>query len=320
MNIPEKLQYAIEMLTQHRSFADISQARHELTEKYDPKQNTGKFISSQDQRLAYLAARMPATYVVIKKVLNEVKQRAENNEIQSLLDLGAGPGSVMWAASEVFTQLEKIHLVEKDAALADIGKKIARHHNHPAILQAEWKIQDLEKLEIRACFDLITLSYVIGELPASAILPLIEKCWKSTEKILVIIEPGTPTGFERIRTVRRHLISLGAYLTAPCPHAEACPMSGGDWCHFSERVERSFLHRYVKQGSLGYEDEKYSYVAVSKTPCKLPSARILRHPLKRSGHIQFTLCTPEGLMQEVISKKSGDAYKHARKLEWGDAL
>ncbi len=96
-------------------------------------------------------------------------------------------------------------------------------------------------------------------------------------------------------------------------------MKGGDWCHFAERVARTSLHRKIKGGSLGHEDEKFSYVIVSKTQGNLPPARILRHPLKHPGNITFTLCAQEGLKQEIVSKRTPDKYKKARKLEWGDA-
>ena len=30
------------------------------------------------------------------------------------------------------------------------------------------------------------------------------------------------------------------------------------------------------------------------------------------------LCTPEGLQRRTVSRKEGEAYKEARKLEWGE--
>ncbi len=67
-------------------------------------------------------------------------------------------------------------------------------------------------------------------------------------------------GFETIRKARTTLISMEEHILAPCPHQGPCPMTENDRCHFAERVERTSLHRKMKEGTLGYEDEKYSSV------------------------------------------------------------
>ncbi len=321
MSLPRDLQDAIESQTADRPLARIGEARKELTERYRGQEHEKKgFMTSEDHRLSYVAARMPATYQVVRKVLQELKVRAPGQTILSHLDLGAGPGTAMWAAAYVFPPIEEIHVVERDPDLASMGKRIASQSEQGHLKKASWELMDLKDWTPAKPYHLVTMSYVIGELGEKICGKLIEKGWLATEKFFVVIEPGTPAGFERIRAARSQLISLGAHLAAPCPHAETCPMTGGDWCHFSERVERSFLHRKTKQATLGFEDEKFSYVIASKTPCNLPQGRILRPPLKRSGHIHLTLCAPGGIKQEIVSKKSGDCYKTARKLEWGDAI
>ena len=97
-------------------------------------------------------------------------------------------------------------------------------------------------------------------------------------------------------------------------------MAGGDWCHFAARLARSSTHRQAKGGTLGYEDEKFSYVIMSKNENGFSGARILRHPIKNKGHVSLKLCTQEGLCERTISKKDKELYKKARKLEWGDSL
>lgn len=312
-----KLQEALAIELEGCKLNWMSSAREELTERYRAKSGSNKSLITTDaHRYAYIATRMPATFAVIKRVLNEIPN---NNCVKSLLDLGAGPGTAMWAASEVLPAIERIDLIEKDRALAAIGKRLATHNTHAVVQGASWHDGDLERLTSLPASDLIVLSYTVGELAPSAIQPLLDACWQACGEYLVVIEPGTPAGFERIRAIRSHLIGLGAHMVAPCPHTLPCPMSGSDWCHFSERVERSVLHRRLKGGSLGYEDEKYSYVVVSKSACALPPARILRHPQKRSGHVLLRLCTAHnGLQDAIVSKRTPEAYREARKAEWGD--
>ncbi|HTC78775.1 MAG TPA: small ribosomal subunit Rsm22 family protein, partial [Terriglobales bacterium] len=119
---------------------------------------------------------------------------------------------------------------------------------------------------------------------------------------------------------RTQLIAAGVELVAPCPHEDECPMRGSarDWCHFSQRLERSGLHRQLKAGELGYEDEKFSYVVASKLPARKAAARIVRHPTVRKGHIELQLCAPGGLKKETIARSQGEEYRQARKAKWGE--
>ena len=95
--------------------------------------------------------------------------------------------------------------------------------------------------------------------------------------------------------------------------------AAGDWCHFSQRVERTSQHRQLKGGALGYEDEKFSYLVAAKSASPSTGARIVRHPGKHSGHVQLALCTAEGKIENrTITRSSKEAYKRARKAEWGD--
>ncbi len=166
--------------------------------------------------------------------------------------------------------------------------------------------------------DVAILSYVLNEVGEPE--KIIEKCWQAVST-LIIIEPGTPKGFHIIRKIRQQLIDLKAHLIAPCPHSLACPIQGTDWCHFSARVERTRLHRLLKEGSLGHEDEKFSYLVASKIPGTPFSGRVVRHPLKQSGHVRLRLCTDQGKLEEkVITRSDKEAYRKARDVEWGDVM
>jgi ribosomal protein RSM22 (predicted rRNA methylase) len=314
--VPDSLQTAIDSIVESLGMHQLIEAREELTRRYRQAENA-QFMTTNAQRQAYVIARLPATYAAIQSALTAIEERA-TLPIKSMLDLGAGPGTGMWAACQKFAEIESITLIEKDAALSAIGKRLAQFSGQPAMHAAKWQEADLETLIDLSPHDFILLSYSVGELNPERIECLIDLCWQSTQQLLLIVEPGTPRGFERIRLIRRQLIDRGAHLIAPCPHHLACPMAGGDWCHFAARVERSSLHRRLKRGSLGYEDEKFSYVAATKTPFSLPASRILRQPLRHSGHVVLKLCTTQGVQRPTISKKMGDVYKQARKADWGD--
>jgi ribosomal protein RSM22 (predicted rRNA methylase) len=315
MRLPEKLTQAIESALENSKKKHLNVASQDLTKQYREEK---KHFKNDQQRLAYLAVRMPATFAAVSSVLNEVRTRAPQMQFDSLIDIGSGPGTVFWATQEHYPLIKDVTLIEKDPDLVEIGKQLAQHS---AFTSPKWLVKDIQNLSEDFSADLITLSYVLNELSLENSLTLIEKLWKGTKKTLVVIEPGTPRGFSYIRAIRQRLIELGAHLVAPCPHYKQCPMVQNDWCHFSVRLERSASHRQIKDVSLSYEDEKYSYVVASRESVQLPHARVLRHPQKRSGHVNLVLCQEDGTeAKKTFSRKQGELYQIAKKLEWGDVL
>src|SRR5262245_49451028 len=276
-------------------------------------------VSSEKDRIAYLAARVPATYASARRVASEILARAPGLEIKSVLDLGSGPGTASWAAAESFAGLETIKLIERDPDFIELGKRLARHSSKSVLREAEWHNADISVLDDYPPHDLVFLSYVIGELSGSGLERIVRRAWSAAAKAIAIIEPGTPKGFSRILAAREELIGLGAAIAAPCPHQTDCPMSGSDWCHFAARVDRTSLHRRAKAGTLSYEDEKYSYVVGARLAVERAPARVIRHPMKLKGHVRLDLCGSSGLGKKIVSRKNKEQYRAARKSEWGSA-
>jgi ribosomal protein RSM22 (predicted rRNA methylase) len=166
---------------------------------------------------------------------------------------------------------------------------------------------------------LVIISYALGELAPSA-EALLRRAWSCAKQFLVVIEPGTPRGFSVVHAARTAMIASEAHILAPCPHNLACPMSGTrDWCHFAQRLERTSQHRQLKQGALGYEDEKFSYVVAARESLPGAGARIVRHPQKHSGHVRLTLCAGRSIETCTVTRSQAQLYKLARRVEWGDA-
>jgi ribosomal protein RSM22 (predicted rRNA methylase) len=344
MSLPSSLYHAIEKILDAQNLSGIRQARRVLTQRYHDlakeKISDASFIPQRFQdvsrtkhdvrhsnslkdeghmrndagRLSYLATRMPATYEVCLRVLGALSDQA--NRVTSLLDLGAGPGTVVWAAQDLFPNLEQVTLVEKDRGFIHLGARLfdeTLEKKHMTWLNSSLK--DAIPFQPHA---LVTLSYVLGELSIADQEYIVNAGWEATKEFFVLIEPGTPRGFERIKQARHQLIQQGAFVVAPCPHEAACPMVDKDWCHFSQRLERTSLHRLIKEASLAYEDEKYSYIIVSRNPLHDSLSRIVRKPRHGSGHFILDLCTRDGLKRLIVSRKTGKLYRMARHLEWGD--
>lgn len=289
-----------------------------ISQRY--REGSGDFLQTEEERLAYLFTRLPGTFSVALRVLEEAKQRAPHFSPSSFLDVGAGPGTGMWAAFEAFDSLASCTLLEKDEGFIKLGKKLASFSQDPFIREARWKSCDIKSLQEGDVLphDLVFLSYSIGEIPESSWPSIFQVLWGATKQVLCVVEPGTPQGYRRLMKIRDLLKGLGGNLWAPCPHAFSCPLSKEDWCHFSVRVSRSSLHRKLKQAELGYEDEKYSYLIFAKEPCLPILGRIIRHPMQRTGHVEFLVCQEGGIEKKVSSKKEKDLYKLRKKLSWGD--
>ena len=319
MQLPAALTQGIDELTRGIARSELVRASADLTSKYRGER-TGRPKLERVHQAAYLISRLPATYAAISHVVMELKDRIPALRVESMLDLGSGPGTAMFVLAELFPELNTIVLVEDVPEWIAIGKQLAKYSERGAVRSAEWQQGSVTQQFSSNVFNVVTISYVLNELRSEHGIALAIAAWKRAGKLLLIMEPGTPAGFERIRQVRQKLIAEGGHIVAPCPHEGDCPMTTGDWCHFSERLERSSVHRQAKSAVLGFEDEKYSYVAVARESVSLPAARILRQPRKHSGHVELELCTPEGLKRETISKKQGASYKAARRAGWGDAI
>jgi ribosomal protein RSM22 (predicted rRNA methylase) len=318
MQLPAELRQAIEEEATAHSHHLLHEASHSLTRRYrSMAAASGPPMSAKHDRIAYLAARLPATYAAARQIAAQAIAGIPGLEVESLLDLGSGPGTAMWAAADAFAGLERVTLIERDPALIFLGKRLAAHSNRSPVREAGWQSADITTLEEYPRHDAVFLSYVVGELSSAKLKKVVTMAWSAAEKLLAIIEPGTPKGFSHILSARQELIALGASIAAPCPHDRDCPMSGSDWCHFAVRVERTSLHRRIKSGTLSYEDEKYSYVVATRAAVERAGARVIRHPIKPKGHVRLDLCGPRGLTKEIVSRKNKERYRAARKSEWG---
>jgi ribosomal protein RSM22 (predicted rRNA methylase) len=319
MRLPASLQSAIESAASRHGFSRLVNAAAEVSENYRLRERpAGRFITSEAHRIAYLAVRLPATYAAISAVFAELRHRMPELKIESLLDLGAGPGTAAWAAAESFPELRQVTLVEQDSELIRLGRHLAQKSEHAALREAEWLALDFKTAATQPPHDLVVCSYTLGESDEMAARRVMKPVWQATAQVIAIIEPGTVKGFRLIRALRDDLMDAGGYLVAPCPHQQQCPLTEPDWCHFAQRFERSALHRRLKGAELGYEDEKYSYLVAARQPVTRAAARVLRHPLRYPGYTQLQLCTNEGLMSLKVTRRDKGAWKRARKTDWGD--
>lgn len=327
MEFPIELRNEIEKLTEKYSVEQLRKTSKSVTDKYKNQSGKGKnLITNEIEAAVYSIVRMTATFGAVYRAL-EYSFENTDLQIKSVIDIGAGTGAASWAAAEI-KELEKIICIEREKAMRDFGKKYMQKGNE-SLKNAQWISGDILSSEIPDGYDLIISSYVLNEMTESDREKTISRLWEKTEKMLLIIEPGTPEGFRQIKNARSQLIKKGAYIAAPCFHQNECKISENDWCHFSVRIQRSKLHKLIKDADVPYEDEKFSYMSfVKEKPLNLinnsDNSRILRHPVIEKGKIKLTVCSKLNSDCEnkeiIITKKDGNLFKYARKSKWGDKI
>src|SRR5690606_26113345 len=223
---------------------ELAKAAAELSRRYrrERPRVKGRYLTTAGEALAYAAVRMPATYAAVFSVLSEVKARCPGFQPRTLLDVGAGPGTAAWAAAVHWPRLERCVLVEREPEMIALGRRLAAHAPLAALQEATWLHHDLSASLEMPPADLVIASYVGRELSGNVLGGFGERVWEGWTVLWVLIEAGSAAAFERSLALRSRLIQRGAHVVAPCPHQDACPLSG-DWCPFGARVERSRWHR-----------------------------------------------------------------------------
>ncbi|KAI3866806.1 hypothetical protein MKW92_050391 [Papaver armeniacum] len=250
-----------------------------------------------DETLAYVASRMPAVYSACHRILREVRRRLPGFQPATVLDFGSGTGSALWALREIWPHsLEKISLVEPSKAMQRAAQSLTLGMKDLPLIKSYDSIQALNQNigKSEREHDLVIASYVLGEIPSlQDRITVVRQLWDLTQDVLVLVEPGTPQGFNIISQMRSHILWLekrrcrktddassdaledlrslkkGAFVVAPCGHDGACPLENtGTYCHFVQRMQRTSSERLYKRSKgkplRGFEDEKFCFVVLRR--------------------------------------------------------
>src|SRR5438552_5850585 len=276
-------------------------------------------IKSETDALAYALARLPATYAAVVASLNALVEIRLDFAPKSLLDVGAGPGTATWAAAEAFSSLRDFTLLDANDALRELALDLTR--KSARLRGSNYEQGQARSLVARAdAADLVIASYMIGEIGDAERESLAGLLWAKTRDTLLVVEPGTPAGYARIIALRAQLIADGAHVAAPCPHDGKCPLQAPDWCHFTQRLQRSRAHKPIKGVELPFEDEKFAYVALTRETIAARPSRVLAQPDLSKVEVTAKLCTPDGLTLARIPRRAKADYAVARRWRWGDAV
>ncbi len=273
--------------------------------------------SSQVNLAAYVASRLPATFKANVDVQQALAAALPGFAPRTLLDIGAGPGVATWAAVQAWATIARVTQCEQDKNFATLAAELNAASGFLALTEAEIILKSEATLPPDISADLVAVSYMLAEIPLEHMAQIATRLWARARQVLVVIEPGTPEGFSRLRTVREALLKQGAFVVAPCTHQNTCPMIAKDWCHFKTRVQRSREHMHAKQATVPFEDEAFSYLVLSRNPIIQTGARVVAPAVVLKPGVSLRLCDGSGLRDVTVASRDKPTYKRARKTAWG---
>jgi ribosomal protein RSM22 (predicted rRNA methylase) len=316
--LPAELQAALSAKLVGVSRNEVATRAAKISKTYRDGGGSGT-IATETDALAYAAARMPATYAAVGASLNALSELRPEFAPRAVLDVGAGPGTASFAAAGAFASLKSFVMLDANDALRTLALDLAK--DSPRFSELAYRRGDAKTL-LGACepADLVIASYVVGELGDADRRELAILLWAKTRDTLVVVEPGTPAGYARVIALRAQLIEAGAQVAAPCPHDDACPLTKPDWCHFTQRLPRSRAHKQIKGVDVPFEDERFSYVVLSRSQVASRPSRVLAQPVVGKVEVAAKLCMAEGLATIRVAHRDRHAYAQARRWRWGDVI
>eukprot|EP01025_Chloroclados_australasicus_P032825 TRINITY_DN3334_c2_g1_i1.p1 TRINITY_DN3334_c2_g1~~TRINITY_DN3334_c2_g1_i1.p1 ORF type:complete len:891 (-),score=127.73 TRINITY_DN3334_c2_g1_i1:769-3105(-) len=213
-----------------------------------------------------------------------------------MLDFGCGPGTAIWAAQDVWgSYLQDVAAVDHADHMLTIGNNVQKRRADQGqwIPNIRWMMHlpGISKNSfyptMKKKYNLVVAAYVLGEITNKFERDwLVRALWSQCNDVMIIMEPGTPTGSQLVREYRAMIlreeekrakkittnnVRKGVHIVAPCPHDGPCPMDLNKhwWCHFNQRFERTLVQRICKIRPGGgkprdYQDERYSYVVLRR--------------------------------------------------------
>jgi ribosomal protein RSM22 (predicted rRNA methylase) len=314
--MPDCVRAALADRLDHRSRGTLGLSSAKTSDAYRRGDGTAATIRRADDALAYAAVRMPATYAAVRAAIAMASSHLPTDARQptSLIDVGAGTGAATIAAIDAWRSLTDVTMVEANPAMAALGRDLIASTGVTPRLDP----RDVTRIAALPAAELVIMSYVLVELTADRAAPLVLSCLAAAGQTIVLVEPGTASGFARIRSARDQIIQAGWSIVAPCPHAAACPLVDPDWCHFKVRLPRTRAHMQIKGASVPFEDEPYAVMVATKAAATRAPNRILRAPVISRGDVRLRLCTPTGAADQVIARNHSN-FKTAKKTSAGDS-
>ncbi|MCU0491113.1 MAG: small ribosomal subunit Rsm22 family protein [Chloroflexaceae bacterium] len=349
LTLPPDLESAIRTALATTPASRWIEAAQHLSLRYREQHRPGDqpLASTELDALGYAALVLPAAYAQLHGALAATAARIPGWAPTSLLDIGSGPGTALWAATRRWPSLTRLSAWEREPAFIRLGRSLAHASQSAAVREARWERVDALTLTedrrpktddrrpesedwgyattqfaVRSTqsYDLVIIGHVLNELPPETQARVVAWAWAHTAGLLLLVEPGTPAGFAIVRAARDQLLADGAETIAPCVHNQPCPLAG-DWCHFPQRLKRPEFQRRARAAPSEWEDAKWSYAAMARfAPASPAWGRVIREPTWNKAYAEVELSTQEGIVRQRALKRHRESFRHVKALEWGEVI
>lgn len=327
-NLPQHSIAAINELLYQQSNTEWIKRAERLHEKYTSQihEKENRYITDMDDVIAYLALRMPATYAQHYATFLAVQELYPHWEPQSVLDIGCGPGTGIFAAKEVWPSLTEGMCLDRERNFLQIGQQLLSRAKLD--IQIQWEKHDVRDgiVSNEKKYDVVIVGNVFNELQNSVKEKLLGQAFNKTKGVLIIIEPGTPYGSVLIYDLAKKL-SKAAQIAAPFV-GNSLVTNENYWVHFSQKFIRPDFERRVRQHmrtasemASDWEDAKFCYVAISNFSPEVAFWGRCVGPVNiQKGYVIVPVLTKNGISMIKVMKRNKEHYHFAKELKWGQII
>ena len=270
--------------------------------------------------LYYMTINMPKLWFLLS--------RAGIPPAGTLVDLGSGPGTLVWAwlfylakyAPERLQNMPPVIGIERTAEAVALAERLAESlRNYAPFESIDVSFRCADWQQAGGQYDLVLGGNVLMECADSATDAL--RDFGPTHALL--IEPGNRPGFLRMLGARDALVATGHGIQFPCPAHAVCPLAADNWCNFTvNRAIVPFVQRMSNQaGRLNHRHHFSGLVTGPAAPETAASWRVLSDVRKvhRSG-VRY-LCNGRVAPEVVVSRrKKSSANEFFLRAETGALL
>ncbi len=222
MILPGELNAALSQWMAEHGRGSLGASSRGLSEAYRKGQS-----SSNVNLAAYVATRVPATFEANRAAHLALAAVMPDFAPETCLDIGAGPGVASWAAVAAWSSISKLVQCEQDKSFAGLASLLNAASDLPVLENADVVLKSEVTLPQEIEADLVVASYMLAELPLEEMPKAAIRLWARTRQVLLLLEPGTPQGFARLRAVRDTIVRAGRHC-ASALHTPKC-MPHGSW-------------------------------------------------------------------------------------------